>query len=102
MPDRTKLKVGDEIILNAVPAADLMQREHEMADRTEDAGWTADTIERILAQDPVVTIDRIDEFGIPWFDYVLTDKDDPEEHSLAIMDDESWAHRLPTRSNNRA
>jgi hypothetical protein len=55
------------------------------------AGWTADTLERISATDPVVTIDRVDEYGAPWFEYELTGADgEPEYHSLTITDDESW------------
>ena len=49
---------------------------------------------------PDITIDRIDEYGMPWFDYVLTDKDDPEWHSLTIMEDESWELLLPEEPNN--
>lgn len=97
MPDRTRLKVGDQIKLNVVPTADLQQRERELEEGIlEDAGMTADTIGRIVAQNPVVTIDRVDEYGQPWFDCkVLNEQDEIEEHSLAIMDDESWDHMAP-------
>ena len=91
MPDRTKLKIGDRIRLLRVPALDLEQRERELREGREDAGWTADTIERILAQDPVVTISRIDEYGMPWFEYQLKGPGGRvEDHALAIMEDESW------------
>ena len=34
---------------------------------------------------------RIDEYGYPWFDVVLKDADGTvHEHSLAIMEDDSW------------
>ena len=89
MPDRSKLSVGDRIRIIAVPACDVAQRKHEIASGAEMPGWTADTIERIIASDPVVVIDRIDEFGAPWFDVVL---DGDEEHTLTILDDESWEH----------
>jgi hypothetical protein len=92
MPDRCKLRVGDRIRLLSVPAADLAQREREIADGAEMAGWTANTIERIIELDPVVTIDRIDEYGSPWFDVELTDVDGTVQyHSLAIMEEECWA-----------
>ena len=93
MPDRTNLRIGDCIRLLAVPAADLTQRERELRDGLDDAGWTADTIERILAQHPIVTISSIDEYGLPWFEVELT-QDDGEivHHSMAIMEDDSWAH----------
>ena len=92
MPDRTKLKIGDRIRLVRVPQGDVGQRERELREGAEDAGWTADTIERIIAQDPVVTISSIDEYGLPWFEYQLkTATGGVEEHSLAIMDDDSWS-----------
>ena len=58
MPDRTALKVGDRIRLLRVPQVDLDQREWELRDGAEDAGITADTIERIIRTNPVVTIAR--------------------------------------------
>ena len=92
MPDRTLLKIGDRIRLLRVPPGDLAQRERELRDNVELAGWTADTIERILAQDPVVTISSIDEYGQPWFEYKLrSPSGEVEHHSIAIMEDESWA-----------
>lgn len=91
MPDRTKLKIGDRIRLLRVPQLDLEERERELRDKVEHAGWTANTIERIIAQDPVVTISWIDEFGSPWFEYALKNDDGGiEHHSLAMMEDESW------------
>ncbi len=91
MPDRTKLKVGDRIRLLRVPDADLAQRERELAAGAEMAGWTADTIERIIELEPVVVIDQIDEYGSPWFDVELPAPDGTIQcHSLMIMEDESW------------
>ncbi len=91
MTDRAKLKVGDRIRLLRVPDADLAQREREIASNSDMAGWTADTIERIIALSPFVVIDRIDEYGSPWFDAeLLSDDGTTEYHSLAIMEDESW------------
>ena len=54
------------------------------------AGWTADTIERIIATRAVVTIDRIDEYGAPWFEVELSGGGGIEHHSLMILDDDSW------------
>ena len=87
MPDRSELRVGDRIRLLAVPACDLAQREREIASAAEMAGWTADTIERIIASNPVVTID---EYGAPWFDVELVGVEGVEHHSLTILDDDSW------------
>ena len=89
--ERSKLRIGDRVRLLSVPGSDLKQRERELLDGLKDAGWTADTIERILDEQPIVFISRIDEYGFPWFDVTLRDADgDSEEHSIAIMDDVSW------------
>ena len=92
MPDRTKLNVGDRIRLLAVPQCDLEQRERELSDGAELAGWTADTLERIIASKPEVMIDRIDEFGGAWFEVELPGSEGLEYHSLTILDDESWEY----------
>ena len=79
------------IRLLSVPQGDIEQRERELREGADDAGWTADTIERIIAQDPVVTISSIDEYGLPWFEYRLKSASgEIEHHSLAVMEDESW------------
>ncbi len=90
MPDRRLLKPGDRIRILAVPDLDLQQRERELASNAELAGWTADTIERIIATCPFVTVDRIDKHGTPWFRVDLDSVDGNEHHSLGILDDESW------------
>ncbi len=78
MPDRTKLKIGDRIRLLRVPAG-------------ESSRWTKVTIGAIIRQDPVVTIDRIDEYGQPWFNYNLARPNGRvAEHTLAVMEDDSW------------
>lgn len=35
------------------------------------AGWTADTIERIISENPAVKIWQIDEYGYPWYEVVF-------------------------------
>jgi hypothetical protein len=93
LPDRTKLRVGDKIRLLTVPQGDLEQREREIHENRADPGWTANTIERIIAQCPVVSIDRIDDDSGPWFDVDIENEGgEVEEHSLAIMDDDSWEY----------
>jgi hypothetical protein len=93
MPDHNLLRVGDRIRLLRVPEADLRQREQELRDGTELAGLTADTIERIIAINPVVTIDKIDEYGCPWFRVeLIADDGEIEYHALTVMDDESWEY----------
>lgn len=90
------LKPGDRIRLVCVPESDLQQRKRELRDGAEMAGWTADTLERILNLDPVVTIDRVDEYGMPWFEYELVGDDGRTEyHSLGITEDESWQRLNP-------
>jgi hypothetical protein len=91
MPDHNALKLGDRIRISCVPAADLQQREQELRDGAEMAGWTADTIERIIKTNPSVTISEIDEYGCPWFEVeLIADDGTVEHHGLTVMDDESW------------
>jgi len=68
VPDRNQLRVGDRIRLLTVPECDLAQREREIAASNLDLDSTANVIEKIIATNPVVTIERIDDFGAPWFD----------------------------------
>jgi hypothetical protein len=91
MPDWRTLKIGDRIRLLGVPAADLRQRDEEIAIGSKDAGYTADIIARIVAQTPIVTITQIDEFGQPWYDAdVRLDDGTLEDHSLAVCHDDAW------------
>ena len=93
MPDTNRLKIGDRIRILSVPEADLRQREREIEEGTEMAGWTADTIERIIESQPVVTISRVDEYGSVWYDVELTmDDGETHEHSLAVYTDDTWEH----------
>ncbi len=91
MPDPRLLKVGDKIRILRVPNNDLRQREREIAANAELAGWTADTIERIIERHPIVTISRIDECGSVWYDVELVGSQvECEHHSLIIYDDDTW------------
>jgi len=49
MPDSTKLKIRDRTRISRVPPQNLFQHERELAERIETTGWTADSIERIIA-----------------------------------------------------
>ncbi len=92
MPDHTKLSVGDKIRLLTVPQGDLEQRDHEIQEGRAEAGSTANTIERVIAQCPVVIVDRIDEYW-PWVDVAIQNEaGEVEEHTLAIMEDDSWEY----------
>ncbi|MDC0936010.1 hypothetical protein OAS39_06965 [Pirellulales bacterium] len=92
-----ELRPGDSLRLRCVPKFDLEQRVREQQHGVELAGLTADTLERILELDPIVTIDRVDEDGAPWFEYELkSDDGEIEYHSIAITDDESWERVAPT------
>jgi hypothetical protein len=78
MPDRSKLKIGHQIRLLRVPLGECSR-------------WTTLTIKAIIHQNPLVTIDRVDEYGQPWFNYNLVRSNGRvAEHTLAIMDDDSW------------
>ncbi|MCB0707377.1 MAG: hypothetical protein KDC34_18800 [Saprospiraceae bacterium] len=90
MPDRTKLKTGDKIRLLRVPDGDIAQREREIAQGITNPGWTANTIELIISQNPIVEIYDIDEFGQPWFTAEILVDGEAENHSMSLVDDESW------------
>jgi hypothetical protein len=78
-----------------VPEGDLRQREREISAGTEEAGFTADTIERIIARNAIVTITEIHR-DLPWFNRRLKRPDGTfEYHSIAIMDDDSWEYVTP-------
>ena len=102
MPDRHALQVGDHIRLTRVPASDLAQREREILDHVE-SGWTANTLERIIALNPIVTISHIDEHGDPWFEVQLVgENNEIEYHSLNITDNDSWTLRNQFASDRTA
>ncbi len=91
MPDPNFLTVGDRIRILKVPGPDLRQREREVASGIESAGWTADSIERIIAQTPIVQISRIDEYNCVWYETIIVGDDGMEEtHSLIVYNDDSW------------
>lgn len=96
MPDPKTLKIGDRIRILRVPTADLQQRERELAEGTQMPGWTADSIEGVIEQSPVVSISRIDVYGCVWYDASIIGPDGIEEqHSLIVYDDDTW-ERLDT------
>jgi hypothetical protein len=91
LPDPKTLQIGDLIRILRVPENDLHQRANEIASGTEMAGWTADSIERIIAQTPVVQISRIDEYGCVWYETTIIGPDGTEEsHALIVYDDATW------------
>lgn len=90
MSDKTALKIGDTIRLLNVPKTDEEQRQQELEEGIEDAGWTANTIEQIIAQHPIVEIDTIDEYGSAWFTVTILVDGQMEQHSLRVVGDMSW------------
>jgi hypothetical protein len=91
LPDPKTLRIGDRIRILRVPNGDLKQRESEIASGAEMAGWTADSIERIISQTPVVRISRIDEYGCVYYDATIIGPEGREEsHSLIIYNDDTW------------
>lgn len=91
MPNPRMLKIGDYIRILRVPQCDLEQRERELAEKTEMAGWTADSIERIIEQPPVVRISRIDASGCVWYETSIIGPDGTaENHSLIVYEDDTW------------
>ena len=54
-------------------------------------GWTADSIERIIAQTPVVPVARIDDDGCVWYEATIIGPDGIEEHhTLIVYNDDTW------------
>ena len=92
MPDHKQLRPGDKIRFIKVSDSDLATREREIKAGLPDAGWTADTLERIVGQKLILIIDHIDEYGIPWVHCRLMGVTKPELHSIAIMDDDTWEY----------
>ncbi|MCA9166580.1 MAG: hypothetical protein KDB23_02875 [Planctomycetales bacterium] len=91
MPDPKLLKIGDQLRILRVPISDLQQRDRELAENSELAGWTASSIERIIEQTPIVRVSRIDEAGAVWYDATIIGPDGMEEsHSLIVYDDDTW------------
>ncbi|MCV6636477.1 hypothetical protein [Candidatus Albibeggiatoa sp. nov. NOAA] len=91
MLKRTQLQVGDSIRILKVPKADLDQREREKKTlQADDMLPTATVLETIIQQCPVVIIDHIDEYNKPWFWVRLEVDNEFQQHSLAVMDDDSW------------
>ncbi len=87
-PPPNNLQVGDRIRIIRVPQSDLRQRDSEIARSVEMAGHTADTIERVIATNPIVKIWQIDEFGYPWYEVTLVGENgESEEHILMVYDD---------------
>lgn len=84
MPDPAQLKVGDRIQIVAVPKGDLWALESG-SDYLEE---TVRVLKWMVGKQFEVA--WIDEDGKPWVD--VADYPDPEggEHSMAIMDEESW------------
>lgn len=92
MPDRNELRVGDRIRILAVPECDLLQRQREIAAGNVDPDSTATVIERIIATNSCVIIERVDEYGAAWFEVEFEESDGIHYHSLTILDDNSWEH----------
>ena len=95
MPDRRALKPGDRIRIIAIPEQDLEQRRRQQrAGRRIDKDMdTIRILQKLRDKRRVCVIREIDEWGYPWIDYVFKNKQGRwEDHSLAIMDDASWAY----------
>ena len=55
------------------------------------AGETANSIERIIDQTPVVPICRIDDDGCVWYEATIIGPDGIEEHhTLIVYNDDTW------------
>jgi len=86
MPDWRELRVGDQVRIVSIPAADQRQFE-ETGDN-----FTVRVLRRLIKKRSVRTITKIDEYGQPWFEYRFRNRAGRTEyHTLAIMmGNESW------------
>lgn len=89
MSERNQLRVGDRSRRPTAPHCDLDQREREIAAGNIHPDSTAPVIERIIAANSVVTIDRFGEFGARWLDTQFDNADGINYHSLTILDNAS-------------
>lgn len=79
-----RLQPGDRVLLTKVPDFDQKKL-------PEDDGLsTAAVLQKIIAEQPVVRIDHIDEYGQPWFSVELEIDGEISTHTLALMDEDSW------------
>ncbi|MEM6380307.1 MAG: hypothetical protein AAF705_19110 [Bacteroidota bacterium] len=90
MPKPNQLETGYKVHLLKVPAADIKQLQWEIENKIENPGWTANTIEIIITQNPIVEIDSIDEYGTPWYSSEIMVNGKKELHTIAILDEASW------------
>lgn len=90
MPDRNNLKIGDSLRLLRVPDADLAQRADAGPCAPGELLPTATVLEYIIAQNPIVIIDQIDDYHQAWFSAWVRTEADMEYHSLAVMEDDCW------------
>jgi hypothetical protein len=92
MPDRKLLKVGDLIRVIAIPPFDLAQMYDGLAKGMPDPGFTVRVIQHLKDTRKIRRVVSVDEYGNAWIEVKLRNKkhQSMEEHSLAIMDDESW------------
>ena len=80
-----RLRVGDRIRFVRMPVGD-----REQFEKTGD-DFTVRVLQRLIDGAVVCTIARIDEYGLPWFDYAfVNDSGEDEDHALAVMDGDSW------------
>ena len=91
MPDPKTLKVGDKIRLLCVPEGDRLYRAEQMSLDKKYRTDTADVIEKIIAEDPIVAVAFFDESGTPWYSREMKDEEGRTVwQSLAIYNDETW------------
>ncbi|WP_375753868.1 hypothetical protein [Vibrio sp. HN007] len=88
MTERIDFKVGDSVRLLRVPEQDVNDKlsNSEPSERLA----TAKIFETMIEQTPIVIIDQVDEYNQPWFSARVIVDGQFENHSLAIMDEESW------------
>ncbi len=89
---RQELKVWDRILLTKIPKSDIKDYEKNHPNLDMDDFSTADILDKIIKNNPVVMIDNIDEYWIPWFNANIKTNWEIQYHTLAIIDDDSWEY----------
>jgi hypothetical protein len=83
MPDPATLKIGDKIRNVSVPKGDLQA----LVSGSTDLDETVRVLKWMVGKEFVIWM--VDEYGKPWVEVKYLDS---EEHTMAIMEAESWVH----------
>ena len=88
-PDPTQdwrtLKLGDKIRIVRIPS--LFSKPHYDNGEWEE---TFALYRQLVAEQAILSIAELDEFGRPWIEFESTDKDGAKVSNALAIDDDSW------------